>query len=317
MPWEPLPRRLWPVPPRRHRQYRRTGPSWTAVSVSAWTERARSREQRRQSCPSYRIGGYRYATGGARRARFQTSPSTSPSSCSPSVTRSGAPTRPHPSASSVRLPRSTPTIWRIRPPTSTAPAAAAAETMVAATVVGVAGVMAATVREAVLAGITTVTQATVAGVVGTGAKWARCTAAREEQTTAGLLGENRAARTPVGAWLLQRRPTFRPLGGGGSWVPYRDVKVIQPLKRQAPSLIDVASSTGRLKKKAIFADIPQLLSSPLAHERQAAINEAAARAHAKHIDTASENTSLLTRTRWRASHPCPPQTLTRLSPHNN
>ena len=70
----------------------------------------------------------------------------------------------------------------------------------AATVVGVAGAMAATVGEAVPAGIIAAAPATAAGVVGTGAAWARRTSVKEE-ATAGLLGENRAARTRVG-WLV-------------------------------------------------------------------------------------------------------------------
>ena len=115
-----------------------------------------------------------------------------------------------------------------------------------------------------------------------GSMYRRKGGAGHSRSSGGKLG-----REDSGGGLVPTTPAHLPtLRRGGSWVPYPDVKVIQPLKRQAPSLIDVASSTGRLKKTAIFAEIAQLLSSPLAHERQAAINEAAARADAKHIDTA-------------------------------
>ena len=146
-------------------------------------------------------------------------------------------------------------IWRTRPPTSTA-----------------------TVGEVVPAEITTAAPATAAGVVRTGAAWARYTAAREEEATEGLLGGNRAARTRVGGLVPTPRahpPTLHWGGEVGS--PPPDVKVVQPLKRQVPSLVDVVSLTERLAKITISAESAQPLSSALARERQAAVDEAVAR----------------------------------------
>ena len=64
-----------------------------------------------------------------------------------------------------------------------------------------------------------------------------------------------------------------------------DVKVVQPLKKKFSSLIDVASSTERLAKMTISTESAQPLSSALARERQAAVDEAAARTDAEHINT--------------------------------
>ena len=72
--------------------------------------------------------------------------------------------------------------------------------------------------------------------------------------------------------------------GGEVGSPPPDVNVVQPLERQIPSLIDVASFTESLAKMTISVESGQPLSSAFAHERQAAVDEAAARAKAEHID---------------------------------
>ena len=73
--------------------------------------------------------------------------------------------------------------------------------------------------------------------------------------------------------------------GGEVGSPRPDVKVVQPLKKQVPSLLDVASSTESLAKMTISAESAQPLSSAVARERLAAVDEAAARAESEHIDT--------------------------------
>ena len=87
-----------------------------------------------------------------------------------------------------------------------------------------------------------------------------------------------------GAGSYASGPTSDSSAGEGVGSPSSDVKVVQPLMRQVPSLKDVASSTERLKKMTISAESAQPLSSALARKRQDAVDEAAARAEAEHID---------------------------------
>ena len=145
--------------------------------------------------------------------------------------------------------------------------------------------MAATVGGGVSSGATAEAQATAAGVVGTAAAWARRTVAREEATE-GLQDENSSRQNSGGgAGYYTSGPPSDSLAGGKAGAPPPDVKVIQSLKRQVPFLIDVASSTERLKIMTISAESSQPLSSALARDRQASIDEAAARAAAENVDT--------------------------------
>ena len=109
--------------------------------------------------------------------------------------------------------------------------------------------------------------------MGRGAAWAQCTAVRRRRPHQVFWGKVEPLELGSGGWLLHLGPTLRFFGGGEVGSPPPDVKAVQTLKRQVPSLVDVASSTERLKKMTISAESAQPLSSALARERQAAIDE--------------------------------------------
>ena len=62
-----------------------------------------------------------------------------------------------------------------------------------------------------------------------------------------------------------------------------DIKVVQPQKRQALSLVDAASSTDTLQQMAISDNRTQPVSSAFARERQVSVGPAAARIEAEQM----------------------------------
>lgn len=121
-----------------------------------------------------------------------------------------------------------------------------------ATAVGVTGAMAATIAEVRSAETATGAPVIAAGVGGTGVAWARRTAARVD-ATAGLLEEDRTTKTREEDGVATRGAHPPILWRRVVGTPSPGVNVVQPHRRQVPFLVDVASSTERLKNVTICA----------------------------------------------------------------
>ena len=130
-------------------------------------------------------------------------------------------------------------------------------------------------------------------------------------------GKSSRQNSGRGAGSYTSGPPSESSVGGEVGSPPPDVKVVQPLIKQVPFLVHVASFTERLAKTTISVESAPVLSSVLARERQAAVYEAASRAEAEHLGTVKyEYVNIDTRKTARITS-LPSTNPYRLSPPNN